>query len=280
MSGSFSGIAGDIDWTNDNRTDIAFARPVGGSTVAEMAQREADVALHEAGHTFGLCHVNSPNTREAMGMGYSAGTRIGMDVSFLNQTFPEYQDHCLGERTQQNSHQHMNSVFVTGSDTLAGDAMSHGASGLHWDDILIGAVLVESHEHQAFHEHQPVGRPHQTHQTFAGLIPDLAFAARGVQQDYRIQADAWGEMLHAARPALGNLVALVAEDHIEGENAEHHAVDPILAEFVTQAVSVAAPQCAMGWGASPGFAEASLEQATLPDAGHTDAGESLTTVWR
>ena len=78
-------------------TDIAFARPQAvNSSASQLAVIMADLILHEAGHTYGLHHVNSPGRNEAMGLGYSANTNLGMNAAFLNESFAEYLDHGGG----------------------------------------------------------------------------------------------------------------------------------------------------------------------------------------
>src|SRR5262249_38057003 len=112
---SFGGIACDIDYGNDNRTDIAFARPQAVTgTVSQTATTMADLILHEAGHTFGLYHVNSPYTDEAMGAGYSVGDNLGTNLTYLNQWFNEFLNHG-GGRGPENTYQTMNGTFITGT---------------------------------------------------------------------------------------------------------------------------------------------------------------------
>src|SRR5262249_9922404 len=145
----FAGIACDIDFGNDNATDIAFSLeqpPWFG--VEDTARVMADLALHEAGHTWGLYHVDSPFTNEAMGLGYSFGTYLGVNAEFRNESFPEYLDHGYG-RGPQNSYQVMNRQFVSGVG-LASLASHDGlADGHHLDsfDVAGGAIYLGGHDH-------------------------------------------------------------------------------------------------------------------------------------
>ena len=102
--------AGDIDYGNDNHTDVAFVTDEWWLTVEETALTLADVILHEAGHTFGLFHVNTMIDQvampETMGLRYSEtnSSRWVQDTAFLDRTFVEFLDHGDG-RGVQNSYQ-------------------------------------------------------------------------------------------------------------------------------------------------------------------------------
>jgi len=102
-------IAGDIDFGNNNRTDIAFVSDEPYANTASAKLTFADVALHEAGHTFGLFHVNSVVGgviyNETMGLRYSTPSSEWVrDTSFMDRTFVEYSNHG-GGRGSQNAHQ-------------------------------------------------------------------------------------------------------------------------------------------------------------------------------
>jgi hypothetical protein len=123
-------VACDIDYGNNNRTDIAF---IGDENVWGTAERMgvalADVALHEAGHTFGLHHVNTHQDGliyfESMGWRYTQGdqSRWVQDTTFQDRTFVAYVDqngfpHGPGP---QNTYQTMRRNFgVTGSPAPGG----------------------------------------------------------------------------------------------------------------------------------------------------------------
>jgi hypothetical protein len=96
------GIAGDIDFGNDNRTDICFNLPFGSGSVDKIATRMASLILHEAGHTWGLYHPDAPSTsREAMALSYTVPH--GTDVHFTNAYYTSSHD----PRLRQNSYQVM-----------------------------------------------------------------------------------------------------------------------------------------------------------------------------
>jgi hypothetical protein len=154
LSGTgFAGIACDIDFDNNNRTDISFAlEQFPGTTVEETAMEMADLNLHELGHTFGLYHVDAPFTNEVMGMGYSFGTYAGENATYRDDTYPEYLDHGYG-RGPQNSYRALRNVFTTGTGGLGVVDSDHTEEhGLHFDTNH-GAVYF-GHQH-----HEEVGVP-------------------------------------------------------------------------------------------------------------------------
>jgi hypothetical protein len=115
-------VACDIDYGNNNRTDIAFVgnEYVWGSA-NDTAIAMADVTLHEAGHTFGLHHVNSGTALESMGRRYSTSqSQWVVNTSFMNQTFAGYAPHGT---TPQNSYQVMVQNFGTGFGNPAASSM-------------------------------------------------------------------------------------------------------------------------------------------------------------
>jgi hypothetical protein len=62
-------MASDVDFGNDNATDVGFVGQVVGTTDDEIARWVANVPAHEAGHTFGLAHVNNQGLNEHMRVG-------------------------------------------------------------------------------------------------------------------------------------------------------------------------------------------------------------------
>lgn len=115
MGGSAGHIACDVDYNNNNQTDIAFIQDENWGTTDRTATALADVALHEAGHTFGLFHVNTVQSgviyNESMGLRYStAQSEWVRDTSFMDRTFTEYLNHG-GGRGSQNAHRVMLANF-------------------------------------------------------------------------------------------------------------------------------------------------------------------------
>jgi hypothetical protein len=101
LSYGYAHVAGDIDIGNNNRTDIAFVYDEywdhfgdGIFSVNDTALAMADVALHEAGHNYGLWHVQSGLALESMGLRYSNDDQYFwvQNTSYLDQTFDEYMD--------------------------------------------------------------------------------------------------------------------------------------------------------------------------------------------
>jgi hypothetical protein len=106
-------VACDVDYGNNNRTDIAFVSDENHGTPERTALALADVTLHEAGHTYGLYHVNSGNALESMGLRYStARSQWVQDTSFMNASFPEFGNHG-GGRGAQNTYSRMYNTFVS-----------------------------------------------------------------------------------------------------------------------------------------------------------------------
>lgn len=211
---SFGGIACDIDYGNNNRTDIAFVRPVTGSTNGQTATMMADLILHEAGHTYGLYHVSSPYRNEAMGLGYSIGAQAGMDAAFVNQSFPEYVDanglRHGGGRGPQNSYQVMNGTFVTGTVRASAASSAPSSYFLHYDSPH-GPMPMGHDDHDQDHVHEQ--NQDQDH--------DLAFDH--ADDDVHDHDQDWFDANDKADEHYHNeLVAIASQGSIE--NAAHAAV--------------------------------------------------------
>ena len=113
LDNGYAHVAGDIDVGNNNLTDIAFVYDEYWGAADTTAIAMADVALHEAGHTYGLFHVRSKRHPETMGLRYSTSQSFwAQDTSYMDKTFR------LREFTgTQNSYQVMNNTFVTNGAT-------------------------------------------------------------------------------------------------------------------------------------------------------------------
>jgi len=107
------GLASDIDRGNDNATDLALALPfLVNDNLEESARALANLILHEAGHTWGLDHVDSGTAADLMGLSHEelgAAALARSDAGFLDQSFAE---HNAGGALQ-NSYQELSSVFAT-----------------------------------------------------------------------------------------------------------------------------------------------------------------------
>ena len=152
-----SHIACDIDYNNNNKTDIAFITDEVWETTSRTITSLSDVALHEAGHTFGLFHVNTTVNGtiypETMGLRYSTPqTEWVRDTSYLDQTFTEYLDHGGGRGTE-NTHQAMLANFgVTANLTMSAEPQL-SASELR-AMFAMDIALHEGHDHD-HHESGP-----------------------------------------------------------------------------------------------------------------------------
>ncbi|MEI7684910.1 MAG: hypothetical protein WCL32_07760 [Planctomycetota bacterium] len=106
INGRFAGIASGVDLGNDDVTDIAFVRNYYPTNPLEsLAASMADLVIHEAGHTWGLQHVDAPEAGEAMGTFYT-----GSNQTFMNRSFTTLG--ALGGYATQNSYQVLYQTFV------------------------------------------------------------------------------------------------------------------------------------------------------------------------
>ena len=155
-----SHIACDIDYSNNNKTDIAFITDEVWETTSRTITALSDVALHEAGHTFGLFHVNTTVNGtiypESMGLRYSTpSTEWIRDTSFMDRTFTEYLDHGDGRGTQ-NTHQTMLANFsVTANLTMSAEPQL-SASELR-AIFAMDIALHTDHDHDHDHDHDESG---------------------------------------------------------------------------------------------------------------------------
>lgn len=124
-------IANDIDFGNINRTDIAFVGDEVWEDLNRTAIAMADVVLHEAGHTFGLFHVQSGSATETMGLRYNTPeSQWVQDTSFLDQDFAVLPGHGP-DGYIQNSFQYMLSTFGSGT-TAAASIVSNPTTAVNW----------------------------------------------------------------------------------------------------------------------------------------------------
>src|SRR5262249_24510775 len=112
---SLRGISSDVDFGNDNRTDVCFAFGNYSGTNAEVAQFTANTAAHEVGHTLGLAHVDNLGLNELMRVGSLASDdqNARNNYTFLDRYFDRvesgttglvYPKDSTGKRLQQNSY--------------------------------------------------------------------------------------------------------------------------------------------------------------------------------
>ncbi len=135
LSNDYYHVAADVDFNNNNRTDIAFVGDENWGAVERTALAMADVTLHEAGHTYGLYHVYSGTYPESMGLRYSNNdqSQWAVNTTFMNRTFAEYVDQYGphgGGRGPQNSYQTMAAAFGVVSGAGSGGPSGNTARGL------------------------------------------------------------------------------------------------------------------------------------------------------
>jgi len=130
-------VADDIDFGNNNRTDIAFVGDEDWGTASNTAIAMSDVALHEAGHTFGLYHVQSGTAPESMGLRYNTPqSQWVTDTRFVDQAFNELPGHG-GGRGPQNSYQTMLRTFPANGSSPAGGNVANALSAQEVRNILL-----------------------------------------------------------------------------------------------------------------------------------------------
>jgi hypothetical protein len=111
---SWLGIASDVDSGNDNATDIGFALPFYLDDDLESSARAlANLILHEAGHTWGLEHVETDGAPDLMGLGhegFNASDLANIDAAFLDADFAVHEPQ--GEPRSQNSRRALSALFL------------------------------------------------------------------------------------------------------------------------------------------------------------------------
>ncbi len=121
LSNGYYHVANDIDFGNNNRTDIAFVGDEDWGSASNTAIAVADVTLHEAGHTYGLYHVQSGSSPESMGLRYSTPqSQWVTDTRFVDQAFNELPGHG-GGRGPQNTYQTMLATFPSNGSNSSGN---------------------------------------------------------------------------------------------------------------------------------------------------------------
>jgi hypothetical protein len=150
------GIASAVDVGNKNATDVGFVIHTYQGTDEEVAQFAANTAAHEAGHTFGLKHVDNEGLNDLMRVGGLASNSQNAknDYTFLDRSlnvaeWPEGSDNVVhtkdaeGKVIQQNSYRTLaanlglassvasgsQGVTVSAADRTSGDPDEFGRCG-------------------------------------------------------------------------------------------------------------------------------------------------------
>ena len=143
-------VASDFDYQNVNLTDVGFVGDESGgwSKVDDLIKATSDVALHEAGHTFGLYHVASGTDKETMGLRYNTPqAQWAENTAYLNKTYG-----LLGatDGAIQNSYTYMRQWFVNGG--VANPAAAAPFATLADMNCTANPSLHDHDLHPAFHE--------------------------------------------------------------------------------------------------------------------------------
>lgn len=224
-------IASALDFGNDNPTDVAFVGEEDWGDVDHTILALSDVVLHEAGHTFGLFHVNTEQNGvlypETMGLRYSSPQSEWIqDTSFLDRTFEEYDDHG-GGRGAQNAHDVMMSNFHSSTTHL---------SRVH-DSVLEELLPVYQPPTVASPELEPAAQPREDNALsqlgrFARSQPVSEFALQSTRAN---NAD-----LLNVRPGLQYQARAVVEDNISNDHDEKTAGTSSTDEFAERIDAVMA----------------------------------------
>lgn len=186
-------VACDIDVGNFNNTDIAFVgnESIGSwGSVNNQITALSDVALHEAGHTFGLYHVSSGKNTETMGLRYNTGPNVGgsyndwlKNTSFMNKAFFGYPGHGLSTNETQNSFQYLRGVYggpvsnlVVAAEAYLQDSRVPTLADLNC--IIDAPFYVDDHDHD--HDHD------------LAAPPDLSLLIGQLAEDFGNPASAGG----------------------------------------------------------------------------------------
>jgi hypothetical protein len=178
LSNGLYHVACDVDFGNNNRTDIAFVGDEDWGSASNTAIAMADVALHEAGHTFGLYHVQSGTAPESMGLRYNTPqSQWVTDTRFVDQAFNELPGHG-GGRGPQNAYQTMLRTFPANGSNPTGTNTANPLSAQEVRNILLAGYGEGPHNLPIQEGFDPgeahVGHNHQAH----GLVLSEAITTR------------------------------------------------------------------------------------------------------
>lgn len=191
LSNDLYHVADDIDFGNNNRTDIAFVGDEYWGSVSSTAIAMADVALHEAGHTFGLYHVQSGSAAESMGLRYNTPqSQWVTDTRFVDQAFNELPGHG-GGRGPQNAFQTMLRTFPANGSNPASSNGANPLSAQEVRNILLGGYGEGPHNLPIHEGFAPAGahddHDHEHHDQDTGLNEAIAVTSR--QEATRLSAE-------------------------------------------------------------------------------------------
>lgn len=221
LSNDYYHVAGDIDFGNNNRTDIAFVGDEDWGSASNTAIALSDVTLHEAGHTFGLYHVQSGTAPESMGLRYNTPQSSWVtDTRFVDQAFNELPGHG-GGRGPQNAYQYMLQTFGSNSSTPTGSGTANRSTPKATQAIV----------RDAYRE-----RPHN-------LPVQAAFAPDGEHHDHDHDEDQMAAIPIANRQEATRLSAAI------GSQSDAVATTAIQTEHLTRLGSIQNGESTTQWEA-------------------------------
>ena len=244
LSNGLYHVADDIDFGNNNRTDIAFVGDEDWGTASNTAIAMSDVALHEAGHTFGLYHVQSGTAPESRGLRYNTPqSQWVTDTRFVDQSFNELPGHG-GGRGPQNSYQTMLRTFPANGSNPAG---SNGANPLSAQEVrnILLAGYGEGPHNLPIQDGFDPGGDHDDHDHGAGNTAAITVATRQAATRLSAEIGSYRDVLVATAnqtervTQFGSSQAGESSTRLNTHEDDHYVTSSHHAEFANQFHSAA-----------------------------------------
>ena len=246
LSNGLYHVADDIDFGNNNRTDIAFVGDEDWGTASNTAIAMSDVALHEAGHTFGLYHVQSGSASESMGLRYNTPqSQWVTDTRFVDQAFNELPGHG-GGRGPQNSFQTMLRAFPANGSNPAGSNSANPLTAQEVRNILLAGYGEGPHNLPIQDGFAPDGAyDDHDHENGAGHTADNTIATRQEATRLSSETGSYSDVLVATAnqteqlARVGSSQAGESSTQLNTHDDDGHVTSSNHAEFANQFHSAA-----------------------------------------